>query len=297
MDSGDRRRLQALAEPTRSRILELIRTSADERLRVTDLAADLGLTQPTVSHHVKELAAEGLLLRSAEGRNAWYSVPAERADELDRMLGRADPGGVTELALARITDDLGARFTGRFNRQTIEMVVRESRDLLGGRSGSGANSPSQVAAFAAERLDALARPDVDGRSGPPEVLFVCVQNAGRSQLAAAIMRHLAGGAVRVRTAGSMPAAELRSSVVAALDEIGVPVGGEFPKPLTDEAVRSADCVITMGCGDVCPVYPGRRYLDWDLADPVGLPLARVREIRDDIDGRVRVLLSELLANR
>jgi ArsR family transcriptional regulator len=126
------------------------------------------------------------------------------------------------------------------------------------------------------------------------VLFVCVQNAGRSQLAAGILRQLAGDRVLVRTAGSAPAAAVRATIVTALDEIGVPLGGEFPKPLTDEAVRAADVVVTMGCGDACPVYPGRRYVDWDIEDPVGKPLAGVRVIRNDIDERVRALLAEIL---
>ena len=103
----------------------------------------------------------------------------------------------------------------------------------------------------------------------------------------------AGDKVTVRTAGSAPAAEVRSAIVTALNEIGVTLGGEFPKPLTDEAVRAADVVVTMGCGDACPVYPGRRYLDWDLADPVDQPMSVVREIRDDIDSRVRSLLAEV----
>jgi arsenate reductase len=100
--------------------------------------------------------------------------------------------------------------------------------------------------------------------------------------------------VLVRTAGSAPAAAVRATIVTALDEIGVPLGGEFPKPLTDEAVRAADVVVTMGCGDACPVYPGRRYIDWDIEDPVGKPLAGVRVIRNDIDERVRALLAEIL---
>ena len=100
--------------------------------------------------------------------------------------------------------------------------------------------------------------------------------------------------MRVLTAGSEPAASINPTIVAALDEIGVPLGGEFPKPLTDEAVRAADVVVTMGCGDACPVYPGRRYLDWDIEDPVGKPLDRVRAIRNDIEERVRALLAELL---
>jgi ArsR family transcriptional regulator len=129
------------------------------------------------------------------------------------------------------------------------------------------------------------------------VLFVCVQNAGRSQIAAGILRQLAGDQVAVRTAGSQPASDVRQAIVATLDEIGVPLGGEFPKPLTDEVVRAADVVITMGCGDACPIYPGRRYLDWDLEDPVGKSPAQVRAIRDDIEARVRALLNDLVADR
>jgi len=125
------------------------------------------------------------------------------------------------------------------------------------------------------------------------VLFVCVKNAGRSQLASAILRSLAGDRVRVLSAGSEPADRVNPAIAAALDEIGVPLGGEYPKPLTDEVVRAADYVITMGCGDACPVYPGRRYLDWELADPIGLPIEGVRAVRDEIDGRVRALLAEM----
>ena len=136
-------------------------------------------------------------------------------------------------------------------------------------------------------------PGVPGAPDVPEVLFVCVQNAGRSQLASAILRSLAGERVRVLTAGSAPAGRVNPMVVAALDEIGVPLAGEYPKPLTDEVVRAADYVITMGCGDACPVYPGRTYLDWDLADPVGLPMEGVRAIRDEIEERVRTLLADL----
>jgi ArsR family transcriptional regulator len=125
---------------------------------------------------------------------------------------------------------------------------------------------------------------------------VCVQNAGRSQLASAILRSLAGDRVRVLTAGSEPAGSVNPLVVAALDEIGVPLGGEFPKPLTDEVVRAADVVITMGCGDACPVYPGRRYLDWELDDPAALSMDGVRRVRDEIVVRVRALLAELGVN-
>ncbi len=127
----------------------------------------------------------------------------------------------------------------------------------------------------------------------PEVLFVCVHNAGRSQMAAALLDHHAAGQVRVRSAGSAPASEINPAVTAAMAEIGLDLSTAFPKPLTSDGVRAADVVITMGCGDACPVYPGKRYLDWDLPDPAGLDLAAVRPIRDDIHQRVRDLLGEL----
>lgn len=127
----------------------------------------------------------------------------------------------------------------------------------------------------------------------PEVLFVCVHNAGRSQMAAALLDHLAAGRVTVRSAGSAPAASINPAVVEALAEIGLDVSREFPKKLSDEAVRASDVVITMGCGDACPVYPGKRYLNWELDDPAGQGIDAVRIIRDDIHARVRQLLAEL----
>jgi protein-tyrosine-phosphatase len=128
----------------------------------------------------------------------------------------------------------------------------------------------------------------------PEVLFVCVHNAGRSQLAAGLLHHHAAGAVHVRSAGSAPADEINPAVREAMAEIGLDISREFPKPLTDDVVRAADVVITMGCGDACPVYPGKRYLDWELDDPAGRGIDAVRPIRDEIDRRVRALLAELL---
>jgi protein-tyrosine-phosphatase len=132
-------------------------------------------------------------------------------------------------------------------------------------------------------------------NNPPEVLFVCVHNAGRSQMAAALLDHHAGGRVHVRSAGSSPGNEINPAVVAAMGEIGLDLSQEFPKPLTDEFVQAADVVITMGCGDACPFYPGKRYLDWELDDPAGKSLAEVRPIRDEIDRRVQQLLDELVA--
>ena len=128
----------------------------------------------------------------------------------------------------------------------------------------------------------------------PEVLFVCVHNAGRSQMAAALLDHHAEGRVRVRSAGSAPGDAINPAVVAAMGELGIDLSREFPKPLTDESVRAADAVVTMGCGDACPIYPGKRYEDWELQDPAGQPVEVVRRIRDEIDIRVRRLLAELV---
>ena len=127
----------------------------------------------------------------------------------------------------------------------------------------------------------------------PEVLFVCTHNAGRSQMAAALLDHQAAGRVRVTSAGSQPAGQLNPAVVQAMAEIGLDISREFPKPLTTDKVQAADVVITMGCGDACPIYPGKRYEDWDLPDPAGLSIDAVRPIRDAIRDRVEILLDEL----
>jgi arsenate reductase (thioredoxin) len=128
----------------------------------------------------------------------------------------------------------------------------------------------------------------------PEVLFVCTHNAGRSQMAAALLDHQAAGRVHVTSAGSQPAGQLNPAVVQAMAEIGLDISREFPKPLTTDKVQAADVVITMGCGDACPIYPGQRYLDWDLPDPAGQPIETVRQIRDQIRDRVQALVGDLL---
>ncbi len=287
--------LTVLADPTRARIVQLIRDSEDGRALVGRLADELGLRQPTVSHHMSALRAEGIVVREPEGRRVWYSINPDHADRVTALLGAATSGAGSDPDLDRVVGDLADRFRGVLARETVQQYVHDSYLLLSARE----HTPllvSRTAAFAAARLDDLERSAAHSRTAVPTVLFVCVQNAGRSQLAAGILRHLAGDRVTVRTAGSAPADDVRSSIVSALDEIGVPLGGEFPKPLTDDAVQAADYVITMGCGDACPVYPGRRYLDWDLEDPVGKPLAAVRRIRDDIDQRVRALLPKVLSS-
>jgi protein-tyrosine-phosphatase len=146
-------------------------------------------------------------------------------------------------------------------------------------------------------LNALAQAEGRIVKDVPEVLFVCVQNAGRSQMAAGLLSHRAEGKVHVRSAGSDPAEEINPAVVEAMAELGIDLREEFPKPLTDEVVRAADAVITMGCGDACPIYPGKRYLDWELEDPAGKDLETVRAIRDEIDERIQALLAELVPDR
>ena len=149
--------------------------------------------------------------------------------------------------------------------------------------------------FARERLRALAQADGALTKELPEVLFVCVHNAGRSQMAAGLVKLRSAGRIHVRSAGSIPADEINPAVIEAMAELGVDMTEEFPKPLTDEVVRAADVVITMGCGDACPIFPGKRYEDWDLVDPAGQDLATVRGLRDEIDARVQALVAELLA--
>ena len=153
--------------------------------------------------------------------------------------------------------------------------------------------PVLASRIARERVQALAQAEGLVPKTQPEVLFVCVHNAGRSQMAAVLTSSLSGGAVHVRSAGSTPAGEINTNVVRVMEELGLDLSQEFPKPLTDEAVRAADVVITTGCGDACPVYPGKRYLDWELTDPAGQPIEVVRQVRDDIRDRVLGLLADL----
>ena len=190
-------------------------------------------------------------------------------------------------------DRLVAEFSGVFSPETIV-------DVMDDPASQWADAPIQTHVpalaerLARERLRAVAQADGRIEKDVPEVLFVCVHNAGRSQMAAALLDHHAHGRVHVRSAGSTPADQINPAVVAAMDEIGVDLSREFPKPLTTDVVRAADVVITMGCGDACPVFPGKRYLDWELPDPAGRPLDEVRPIRDEIDRRVQDLIAELV---
>lgn len=198
----------------------------------------------------------------------------------------------TQHHVRQAAEALADELAGVYSRETIERYIADSLDLLGD-ARINAFVPVLAHRFARERLRALAQAEGRVVKEVPEVLFVCVHNAGRSQMAAGLMSLRSGGTVSVRSAGSDPAEEINPAVVEAMAELGVDLHEEFPKPLTDEVVRAADAVVTMGCGDACPVYPGKRYLDWELADPAGQDLATVRRIRDEIDRRVQTLLAEL----
>ena len=193
-------------------------------------------------------------------------------------------------AIRRLAD----QFRGMCSRETIERLVVESVEDLARTARTGAFLPLFGERFARERLRALAKIQGLDMSDIPEVLFVCVHNAGRSQMAAALLDHHAHGRVRVTSAGSEPASEVNWAVAAAMEEIDIDLSKEFPKPLTDEVAQAADVIVTMGCGDACPVYLGKRYLDWELPDPTGKSVEEVRPIRDEIDRRVRELLAELV---
>jgi arsenate reductase (thioredoxin) len=184
-------------------------------------------------------------------------------------------------------------FEGVFAVETIERFLTESRHHFEGVPIKDF-VPVMVERFARERLRALGQAEGSIAKSMPEVLFVCTHNAGRSQMAAGLLDQVADGRVHVRSAGSEPADRINPAVVEAMQEVGVDVSKEFPKPLTDEVVRAADVVITMGCGDACPIYPGKRYLDWELDDPAGKSVGEVRPIRDELDRRVRALLEELV---
>jgi len=200
---------------------------------------------------------------------------------------------VTQHHVRQAAAALAGEFAGIFSEQTIERYIGESLDLLGG-ARINVFVPVLAHRFARERLKALAQSEGAIVKEQPEVLFVCVHNAGRSQMAAGLVNLRSHGRVHVRSAGSAPGERINPAVVEAMSELGVDLSEEFPKPLTDEVVKAADVVVTMGCGDACPIYPGKRYEDWELEDPEGKGLETVRRIRDQIDARVQRLIGELL---
>lgn len=191
--------------------------------------------------------------------------------------------------IARLVDE----FRGTFSPEIVERCVRDSMERL---KEARVKQYLTILAyrFARERLTALAGVEGRLRSEARRVLFVCVRNAGRSQMAAAFARHISAGRLEVYSAGSQPAEEINPAVVEVMREVGLDLSDEFPEPLTDEVVQAADVVITMGCGDACALYPFKKYQGWPIEDPEEQPLERVREIRDAIRTRVERLLTDLL---
>ena len=308
--------LKALADPVRLRLLELVATAPTGSVPAGDLGDSFDLSQPTISHHLKVLFEAGLLVRGRSGTQITYAlgraVLTEVAEVLGGIAASAAPSNPThgpvsasaparrplgadavEHVLSRGAEDLAFRFAGVFGRETVDRYVHESYQTLYRTAKLKTHVPVLALRFAKERLTALAQASGRLAKPLPEVLMLCTHNAGRSQLAAAMMIHLSGGAVHVRTAGSAPAAEINPDVVVVLTERGIRMAAEFPKPLTDDVLQAADVVVTMGCGDACPLYPGKRYLDWDLPDAAGASLEEVRRTADQIGARVRQLLNEL----
>jgi arsenate reductase len=199
---------------------------------------------------------------------------------------------ITRNHLEKGLDSLSDEFAGVFSAETVERFMAESLEALKG-SRLKDFIPLFVHRFARERLRALGQVEGTITKEVPEVLFVCVENAGRSQMAAGLLDKLAAGRAHVRSAGSAPGDQINPNVRQAMAEVGVDLDKEFPKPMTDEVVRAADVVVTMGCGDACSIYPGKRYEDWEVDDPAEADVDGVRRIRDEIEQRVRVLLGEV----
>jgi arsenate reductase (thioredoxin) len=198
-----------------------------------------------------------------------------------------------QLALKTAASNLRREFDGTFGVETIERFLHSSYDEFAGRAAVMNYLPLLAERFARQRLRALAKVEGKHDSGVPVVLFLCTHNAGRSQMALGFFTHLTGDNAVAWSGGSDPAGRINPSAVAAMAERGIDISGEYPKPWTDEIVRAADVVVTMGCGDACPVFPGRRYEDWDIDDPAGKDVEDVRPIRDEIERRVHRLLTSL----
>ncbi|MGN9908799.1 arsenate reductase ArsC [Phytohabitans sp. LJ34] len=198
-----------------------------------------------------------------------------------------------QLALRTAAGRLGEEFTGVFGTETIERFLHTSYDQFATRSTVPNFLPLLAERFARQRLTALARVEGLRTDARPVVLFLCVHNAGRSQMALGFFQHLAGDQAIAWSGGSEPGFEVNPAAIAAMAERGIDISAEYPKPWTDEVVQAADVVVTMGCGDACPIFPGKRYEDWTFADPAGLTVEDVRPIRDAVEQRVRHLLDEL----
>lgn len=301
--------LKALADPLRLRMLSAIATDPRGECCVCDLSELAQVSQPTVSHHLKVLKGTGMLLSERRGTWVYYRIsPARRAataalldafapavvlEAPERPGDREEALRTMDARVSRLAEELADELTD-LSRDLVVAIVRESYAGLVRSAKLTQHMIPLTERFARQRLADLSR---DRDAGVPQVLFVCVQNAGRSQLAAAIVNQLSGGAVIARSAGSTPATDVHPHVRSLLTAIEgeQEAGDAYPKPLTDDAVRAADVVITMGCGDVCPIIPGVRYEDWAVGDPALASREGVEAIRGDIEIRVRALL-ETLAN-
>ena len=197
-----------------------------------------------------------------------------------------------QVQIAQAAERLHRQFEGLFSVETIERYMLDSQAQLEHRARISTWLPVLIERFTKDRLRALTRIEV-GTLDKPAVLFLCVHNAGRSQMAAGWLRHLAGNAVDVFSGGSDPGTVINPSAVEAMAEVGIDIRDEFPKPWTDEIARAADVIVTMGCGDACPIFPGKHYEDWTLTDPAGQPLEIVRAVRDEIEQHVRELIAQL----
>ena len=206
---------------------------------------------------------------------------------------RPDLGLDQQFALRSAVRNLGDQFAGVFGAETIERFLYSSYDEFAPRATVPTFLPLLAERFARQRLRALAKAEGHAEHGTPAVLFLCVHNAGRSQMALGWFQHLAGDGAIAWSGGSEPGQEVNPAALAVMEEVGIDISGEFPKPWTDEVVRAADVVVTMGCGDACPIFPGKRYVDWTLDDPAGQDIEAVRPIRDEIERRVRALLADL----
>jgi protein-tyrosine-phosphatase len=212
-----------------------------------------------------------------------------------RNIAGNQPGTRDKDPYAAIVEDLAYTYEGVFSRESVASAVIASRNALEPVSTIRTYLPILVARQAKEQLMSAAQAEGRIAKSVPELLFVCVHNAGRSQLAAALAEHLSARRVHVRSAGSAPAGEVNPLVIQVLAERGIALAEPYPKPLSDNVVRAADVIVTMGCGDACPIYPGKRYEDWDVADPAGQTIEVVRDIRDDIQARVTALLRDVIS--
>lgn len=218
------------------------------------------------------------------------STPPETAAPAAEPSGQPAQGGVTDYD--RLVEELAYTYEGIFSRESIAGAVAAAREALE-PTATIPDLPILVSRFANEQLTAAAQADGRLSKPVPELLFVCVQNAGRSQMAAALAQHLSAAKVHVRSAGSRAADKINPMAVQVLAERGITLTEAYPKPLTNDVVHAADVIVTMGCGDACPLYPGKRYLDWDVADPNDQPIDRVRDIRDDLQACITTLLRDL----